>query len=128
MMGPTLYALFVRDYTMKQWVCSPTDLSSSLAPKRVELRDDGNRRLFRDQWEFFPSGGMSSIIERVLSRVAVTCGAPVTVDDVDDLCKDFSAVVVTAPLDDFVAAPESWPGEGSPCAPATLRPQTRPIR
>ena len=102
MMGPTLYALFVRDYTMKQWGCSPTDLSSSFAPKRVELRDDGNRRLFRDRWEFFPSEGMSSIIERVLSKVAVTCGAPVTVEDLEDLATDFSAVVVTAPLDDFV--------------------------
>jgi UDP-galactopyranose mutase len=110
MMGETLYRLFIRDYTVKQWGCDPTELSSGFAPKRVELRDDGYRRLFRDRWEFFPAEGVNGVIESVLRPVAVTSGATIGLDDLDDL--DADAVVITAPLDDFVGRPGTlaWRG------------------
>lgn len=112
MMGPTLYRIFIRDYTIKQWDRDPTTLSSNFAPKRVELRRDGYRRLFRDTWEFFPAEGMNSVIESVLSAAAVTCGAHVTSSDLDDMRSMFDGVVVTAPLDDFVGRPGTleWRG------------------
>lgn len=112
MMGPTLYSLFVRDYTVKQWGRSPTELSSSLAPKRVEVRDDGNRRLFRDRWEFFPEAGVNSAIEAVLTPVPTTCGVEVDLNTLEDLGGNFDAVVVTTPLDDFVMRPNqlAWRG------------------
>jgi UDP-galactopyranose mutase len=99
LMGPTLYNLFIRDYTAKQWGRPATELSSSFAPKRVELRNDGYRRLFRDRWEFFPANGMNSVIEGVLARSSVTCGAELLVDDLAGMQGDFDAFVVTAPLD-----------------------------
>lgn len=112
MMGPTLYDLFIRDYTIKQWGCAPSELSSSFAPKRVELRDDGDRRLFRDRWEFFPEAGVNSAIEAVLAPVATTCGVELALDSLDDLAPDFDAFVVTAPLDDFIGRPGllAWRG------------------
>ena len=100
LMGPTLYDLFIRDYTVKQWGRDPSELSSTFAPKRVDLRDDGYTRLFRDTWEFFPAQGINSVIESVLAPVPVTCGVRVGIDDVAGLGAD--VVVVTAPLDDFV--------------------------
>ena len=99
LMGTTLYNLFIRDYTAKQWGRPATELSSSFAPKRVELRDDGYRRLFRDRWEFFPSEGMNSVIEAVLAKSLVTCGAEITLEDLAGMQDDFDAIVVTAPLD-----------------------------
>jgi diacylglycerol kinase family enzyme len=42
-MGRTLYGLFIEGYTRKQWGCEPSELSSAIAPKRVELRADGSR-------------------------------------------------------------------------------------
>lgn len=99
LMGRTMYDLFIRDYTMKQWGRPATELSSSFAPKRVELRDDGYRRLFRDRWEFFPAEGMNSVIERVLSLVPVTCGIELTIGDLESMQQDYDAFVVTAPLD-----------------------------
>lgn len=102
MMGPTLYRLFVRDYTVKQWGCDPRELASTFAPKRVELRRDGYRRLFRDTWEFFPPEGVNEIIEEVLRPVPVTCGARITSADVDVLGAEYDALVLTAPLDAFV--------------------------
>lgn len=112
LMGRTLYDLFIRDYTVKQWGCAPSELSSSFAPKRVELRDDGNRRLFRDRWEFFPESGVNSIIEAVLAPVPTTCGVEIDLEGLDDLRGSFDAVVITAPLDDFVGVPGTlaWRG------------------
>lgn len=102
LMGRSLYNLFIRDYTAKQWGRPATELSSSFAPKRVELRDDGYRRLFRDRWEFFPADGMNSVIEAVLSSVPVTCGTELDLYGVVSMEPDFDAFVVTAPLDSFL--------------------------
>ncbi len=102
MMGRTLYDLFIRDYTTKQWGRPATELSSSVAPKRVELRDDGYRRLFRDRWEFFASNGINSVIEAVLSTVAVTCGSELVLEDLEAVQREFDALVITAPLDSLL--------------------------
>ena len=99
LMGTTLYNLFIRDYTAKQWGRPATELSSSFAPKRVELRDDGYRRLFRDRWEFFPPNGMNSVIEAVMAKSSVTCGAELLLDDLVGMQGDVDVFVVTAPLD-----------------------------
>ena len=102
LMGRHLYRLFIEGYTRKQWGCEPSELSSRFAPKRVDLRDDGYTRLFRDTWEFFPPQGASSVIEAILQPVPVTCGVALTVDDVDSVVGRPDAVVVSAPLDDFL--------------------------
>jgi UDP-galactopyranose mutase len=105
MMGATLYRLFIRDYTIKQWGREPTELSSSFAPKRVELRTDGNRRLFRDTWEFFPEGGYEEIIEAILAPVTVAMNTELTVRDLDALHAEFDTLVLTCPLDHFLDRP-----------------------
>jgi UDP-galactopyranose mutase len=102
LMGPTLYDMFIRDYTAKQWGRPATELSSSFAPKRVELRDDGYRRLFRDTWEFFPPNGINSVIEAVMAKASVTCGAELRLDDLAGMERDFDAIIVTAPLDALI--------------------------
>lgn len=105
MMGRTLYDLFIRDYTAKQWGRPATELSARFAPKRVELRHDGHRGLFRDRWQYFPANGINEVIESVLSTVAITLNTEVTVDDADRLGQDYDAVIVTAALDDFARCP-----------------------
>jgi UDP-galactopyranose mutase len=102
LMGRRLYRLFIEGYTRKQWGRAPTELSSRLAPRRVDLRHDGNTRLFRDTWEFFPPWGSNSAIEAVLQPVAVTCGVELGIADVLEFDRRAAAVVVTAPLDDFL--------------------------
>lgn len=112
LMGPTLYRIFVRDYTIKQWGCDPRELSSVFAPKRVELRDDGYRRLFRDRWEFFAAEGVNSVIESVLAPLSVSVATEVSLADVEDLARKFDRIVLTAALDDFVGRPGTlaWRG------------------
>lgn len=112
LMGRSLYEMFVEGYTRKQWGCEPSELSSRFAPRRVELRDDGNTRLFRDRWEFFPPTGAASVIETILQPVPVTCGVTLDADGVLDATAKVEAVVVTAPLDDFANAPTTLPWRG----------------
>ena len=112
LMGPSLYEMFIAGYTRKQWGCEPSELSSRFAPRRVELRDDGNTRLFRDRWEFFPPTGAASVIENVLRPVPVTCGVNLDVDGILDVADQVEAVVVTAPLDDFARASTTLPWRG----------------
>lgn len=112
MMGPTLYNLFIRDYTTKQWGRHPSELSSSFAPKRVELRTDGYRRLFRDRWEFFSATGINHVIKKILSPIAVSLETEVSASDLDDLAHQFDAIVLTAPLDAFLGRSDvlEWRG------------------
>lgn len=112
LMGRHLYRLFIEGYTRKQWGCEPSTLSSRFAPKRVDLRDDGYTRLFRDTWELFPEHGVNSVIESILRPVPVTCGVTVTVDDLDTIIGRPEAVVITSPLDDLLGIPGTleWRG------------------
>lgn len=109
MMGRTLFDRFIDGYTRKQWGRPPSELSSSFAPKRVELRRDGDRRLFRDEWEFFPPRGPNDAIEKLVRRSAVTVGADVRLDDLEP--GDASVFVITAALDEFVETDDlEWRG------------------
>ena len=112
LMGPTLYHLFVYGYTRKQWGCEPRALSSSFAPSRLDLRRDGDRRLFRDRFQFFEADGFNSVIERVAAPAVVNTGSRMGIQDLIALGARFDAWVVTAALDEFVAEPETlgWRG------------------
>jgi UDP-galactopyranose mutase len=102
MMGPTLYRLFIKDYTNKQWGRPAHELSASLAPKRVELRDDDHFGLFRDPWEFFPSGGVNDVVEAMLKGISVTTGARLRLGELQSMQDSIEAFILTCPLDDFV--------------------------
>jgi UDP-galactopyranose mutase len=112
LMGRHLYRLFIEGYTRKQWGCEPSELSSRFAPKRVDLRDDGYTRLFRDTWELFPAAGVNSIIEDILRPVPVTCGVAVGIDDLSEVDGSPDAIVISAPLDDLLGRPGelAWRG------------------
>ena len=71
MMGPTLYELFIKGYSIKQWGDNLKELSSAFAPKRIELRSDGYRRLFSDKYEFFHPEGASPIIKNVVKNIDI---------------------------------------------------------
>jgi UDP-galactopyranose mutase len=102
LMGRHLYRLFIEGYTRKQWGCEPSQLASSLAPRRVDLRDDGYTRLFRDTWEFFEAEGPNGIIASIVEPVARTMGASIDITNARDVIGVPSALVVTSPLDDFL--------------------------
>jgi UDP-galactopyranose mutase len=113
LMGETLYRLFIYHYTVKQWAVDPKRLSAAMAPRRVELRTNGDRRLHRDVWEHFPPAGVNAVIEAVLRGIPVHLGTEVRLADLrDHLHRSFDAAVVTAPLDAFTGAGPALPWRG----------------
>ena len=102
-MGKTLYEWFVYPYTFKQWGTEPRNISSSFAPKRIDLRNDGYLPLFRESWQGWPIGGWGDLVKRVFDSnadVSVFCGRSENVKSV--AWGNWDAVLVTAPLDDFL--------------------------
>ena len=69
-MGRTLYEWFVHPYTVKQWGADPRTLAAHWAPKRLELRTDGHRDLFRDEHQGWPEGGLHRTDRRLAARCA----------------------------------------------------------
>ena len=111
-MGPTLYGIFVRGYTLKQWGRDPKTLSSAFAPKRIDLRMDGHRGLFRDRHQYFEPEGFNSIIEHMAACADVHRNTRISIDDLVTCAPDFDAWVVTAALDDLIGRPGllAWRG------------------
>ncbi|HKD96733.1 MAG TPA: UDP-galactopyranose mutase [Micromonosporaceae bacterium] len=146
LMGETLYREFIEGYTRKQWGRDPRELAAAWAPRRIELRDDGDPYLFRDPHQGWPVGGYRTLVDALLGRVPVAMGQAVGVDDWDVLCAGAGAVVLTCPLDEFFGealGPLAWRGvrlvshyrpnreHELPCgvvnAPGMHRPYTRAI-
>jgi UDP-galactopyranose mutase len=113
LMGETLYRLFVYHYTVKQWGVAPSALAADMGARRVHLRDNGDRRLHHDVWEYFPPEGVNPVIEALLAGIPVHLGTEVRLADLTgDAYRSFDAAVVTAPLDGFAgeATPLPWRG------------------
>jgi len=102
MMGPTLYELFIKGYSIKQWGDNLKELSSAFAPKRIQLRSDGYKRLFNDKYEFFHPEGASPIIKNVIKNIDIELLNEVNIDNIDDEFKNFDHLILTCPLDGFV--------------------------
>ena len=101
LMGETLYRWFIRGYTEKQWGRPASQLSSSFAPKRIDLRDDDFRPLFYDAVQGWPVQGWGPVMSHLLSGAeSVQLGHRATAETVDP--GDYTAVLVTCPLDDFL--------------------------
>lgn len=110
-MGSTLYKLFIEEYTLKQWGTDPKNLSASFAPKRIDLRNDGNLELFKDSWQAWPTNGWSSIIDKMLTKypVKIVMGKNIKYSDID--WNAYDAVILTCPLDEFLDMEElPWRG------------------
>jgi len=110
-MGNTLYEKFIKPYTQKQWGIDPTNLSSSFAPKRIDLRTDSHYGMFYDKWQAFPEGGWSLFIEKMLTKYPISIWMGVEDKESTVDWDSYDCVIVTAPLDDFLEADQlPWRG------------------
>jgi UDP-galactopyranose mutase len=107
-MPDVVYEDFIRGYTEKQWGVPAAALSAEFAPKRVQVRRDGDKRLFKDAYQGYPDarfGGSYDALHKVLwgknPRMALNC--PIKIDRLMDICASTSpdAVFVTVPLDEL---------------------------
>jgi len=111
-MGRTLYDLFIYGYTKKQWELEPKELSSSFAPKRIDLRTDGNKGMYKDNWEYFHPEGSGEIIERIAEGREIIFNTRVDLNNIEEFTEEYDALILTAALDDFSLSKEKllWRG------------------
>jgi UDP-galactopyranose mutase len=110
-MPKEVYDDFVAPYTEKQWGRHPSKLAASFAPKRVQVRTDGDKNLFKDDYQGFPDatkgGSYDQLLRGLLGNAHVHTRWKMTLDRVCSELKRHPAawrpdfVAVTAPLDDF---------------------------
>lgn len=105
LMGPDLYALFVRPYTEKQWGRPARELPATFAPGRISVRFDDDPYLFRDRHQGWPAGpgGYTELVDGLLAdaRIDLRSGWELTLAGLDADAGDADAIVLTCPLDDF---------------------------
>lgn len=99
--GPTLYEMFVKGYTEKQWGRSATQLPASII-KRLPVRLTMNDRYFHDshRWEGIPIGGYTKLVENMLVGIEVKLGIDYLKDRVQ-LNELAHKVVYSGPIDAF---------------------------
>jgi UDP-galactopyranose mutase len=110
-MPEEIYRDFVANYTEKQWGIAPRELSADFAPKRVQVRVNGDKRLFQDTYQGFPDareGGSYDQMHRGLwgstLDTGLRLGTHQTLRSLEAELQREGApdiVVVTAPLDEF---------------------------
>jgi UDP-galactopyranose mutase len=99
--GPTLYELFIKGYTQKQWGCSPCELPASII-KRIPVRLNMNDRYFHDshRWEGIPKGGYTPMIENILKGIEVRLNTDF-LNDRRTFENISNMIVYSGPLDSF---------------------------
>ena len=96
--GKTLYELFIRDYTIKQWGKSPTNLSPNII-KRIPIRYDFNSSYYNDTYVAIPMHGYTKIFKELLANSVVWLGCDFLKNK--KLIQDAGTVICTIPLDTF---------------------------
>jgi UDP-galactopyranose mutase len=126
MMGPTLYEMFIRNYTQKLWGTDPRQLDAGWAPRRIEIRTDNSQSYFGPEWQGLPVGGFSLMLQRMIEGIPVRLNCAIgSLQEALDLEADL--VISTIPLDRLlsnrhgrlvyrgirqkIAVEQSWPDD-----------------
>lgn len=94
--GKTLYGYFIENYTAKMWGMPPRELTVDWVPKRLELGDDRDDALFKNQWQGLPVNGYSHLLEKMIQ------GIPISMNTSHFNKEDYDVVVSSAPIDEIM--------------------------
>lgn len=92
--GRTLYDYFIGNYTKKMWGIDPNEMTAEWAPKRLELRENDEDKLFVNQWQGLPRHGYSFLLGEMIK------GIPVKINNSGFYRDDYDVIVSSAPIDE----------------------------
>lgn len=95
---PVIYRNFIQGYSCKQWGVSAADLDTELA-RRIEIRDDGDRRLSKASFQALPRGGFTAWVESMLCGIEVVRATDF--HDVRPSVRWRRKLIYTGPIDRF---------------------------
>jgi len=79
--GPELYELLFKPFTIKQWGKEPAELAPSVLA-RIPVRDTNDGRYFTDKYQGLPALGYTRIFERMLDHPNITIRLSTDFEDI----------------------------------------------
>lgn len=97
--GPELYEIFIKGYTIKQWGRNPKNLPVSII-KRLPLRFTFDDNYYTDCYQGIPIGGYTQIFEKLLNGIEISLNTDYLSNRnyYDSLAKK---IIYTGPIDGF---------------------------
>ncbi|MDO8583096.1 MAG: UDP-galactopyranose mutase [bacterium] len=96
--GKALYEKLFKNYTVKQWDTSPTQLDASILD-RIPVRTNFDPRYFSDKYQAMPSLGYTKLFEKMLSHPNITVQLNTDYFQIKDSLKGFEKLFFTGPID-----------------------------
>jgi UDP-galactopyranose mutase len=97
--GWSLYNLFFKNYTTKQWGLHPTELDKSITA-RIPIRTNTDCRYFTDKFQGIPADGYSAMFRKMIDsdRISVVLNTDyrLVLNSVE-----FDKIIYTGPIDEF---------------------------
>lgn len=102
-MGPTLYEIFIKGYTKKQWATDPKNLPASIL-NRLPIRFDFSDSYFlnhRNKYQGIPTEGYARLIENMIFETNCPCILDKKFDQKLDIVSKAKRILYTGPIDEF---------------------------
>ena len=99
--GPRLYSMLFRPYTIKQWDKEPADLGPSVLA-RIPVRNNHDPRYFTDLYQALPKNGYTAIFKKMFLSPHITVLTNVDYFDVRDSLQ-CGKLYYTGPIDAYFA-------------------------
>ncbi len=96
--GPEIYELLFKHYTLKQWGCEPRALPATVF-KRLPIRFDFNDNYYNATYQGIPEAGYTALVENIVKHPAIEITTRKDFSYRDDHLWDH--VFYTGPLDAF---------------------------
>lgn len=100
--GPTLYEMFYRNYTAKQWRRPANELDASVCG-RIAIRTNRDDRFFTERFQALPKHGYSRMFERILAHPKITLRLNTDYRDVLSAV-GYKHMIYTGPVDEYFDA------------------------
>lgn len=97
--GPDLYRLLIRDYTIKQWKKDPKELPIDII-KRIPIRFTFDENYYNDKYQGIPIEGYTSIIEQLLKGTDVHLNTDYFTDRAR-YNRLATKIIYTGPIDEY---------------------------
>jgi UDP-galactopyranose mutase len=97
--GRSLYELFFRGYTRKQWGLDPSELDAQVTA-RIPTRTNRDDRYFTDRYQLMPLHGYTRMFERMLDHPNIKLMLQTEFREIQDFVA-YRQLIWTGPIDEY---------------------------
>ena len=100
--GPRLYELLFRNYSLKQWERDPADMDASVLA-RIPVRSNFDDRYFTDPFQALPAGGYTAFVSSMLEHPNIEVRTDCDFFAEGHALRNFEKAFYTGPIDRYYA-------------------------